>query len=211
MLNDQDTIKIQIYGEAGQGIQYLAKTLAEIFNKLGYEYIAVNYDYDAVVRTGKSDSDVIVSHKKITSPIVDVADICVITRPEDSPIESKLYIVEEEIFDKVKLPNTDSIPTNTPVDTLNPNTLNVPTANVSVLKFPFAKVSKESEASTPINMLILGKILGVTGISYESVESILLELFTGEKGVNNLQAINRGFDPNLNNSFQNLQSLSPNP
>ena len=66
--------KISILGRAGQGVQLLGRTLAEILKDRGFQ-AALTYRYDAFVRGGKSNVYLVFSKKKIENPIIDKADL----------------------------------------------------------------------------------------------------------------------------------------
>ncbi len=68
--------KIKILGEAGQGVKLLSYTMASILAQLGYE-VSLNLEYDAAVRGGNINADLIYSEDKIENPIIDEADVLI--------------------------------------------------------------------------------------------------------------------------------------
>jgi Pyruvate/2-oxoacid:ferredoxin oxidoreductase gamma subunit/GNAT superfamily N-acetyltransferase len=68
--------KIKILGEAGQGVKLLSYTMASILTQLGYE-VSLNLEYDAAVRSGSINADLIYSERRIENPIIDEADVLI--------------------------------------------------------------------------------------------------------------------------------------
>lgn len=157
------TIKCKLYGLGGQGIKFLATTLGQILHTIGYEYITVNSDYDTVVRGGEIEASIIASHHKISSPIVEKADICIILTNPTSPIPAKTYIIDSSLE-----------------NTCTKEKLN----SKSVLRYTnFLHNSK----GFPSNMLALKSILKELAIS--SSERVLKSALPPQNKKENIQAL----------------------
>ncbi len=68
-------IKIKIIGHGGHGVKFLTTTLAKILGDLNFN-VSVIFDYDAAVRGGSIEADLVYSLKSIDNPLIAHADIC---------------------------------------------------------------------------------------------------------------------------------------
>lgn len=66
--------KIMLKGKAGQGIQLLGFLLANILKDQDYNVTIIN-EYSALVRSGKSTSNIIFSKEQIKNPLIENNDI----------------------------------------------------------------------------------------------------------------------------------------
>ena len=70
--------KIKIIGKAGQGVIWLAKAICkEMLERETKKFVSLLADYEAGVRTGTSQAQVVIDTKEIKSPFVNGADIVV--------------------------------------------------------------------------------------------------------------------------------------
>ncbi len=103
MLTDNENIKIKIYGVGGQGVKFLSKALGKLLNRLGYENVSVNANYDTVVRGGDIDTDIVASKNKVGNPIIGKADYCIILSMVDSYVDADKYIVRMSLKDEINI------------------------------------------------------------------------------------------------------------
>jgi len=68
--------KIRIKGQGGLGVKFMSKLLAKIAEKQNCNVTLV-YNYDAAVRGGKIDADLVLAKDEIDSPIVSHPDLTV--------------------------------------------------------------------------------------------------------------------------------------
>lgn len=66
--------KIKIVGHGGHGVKFLAANLAKIVSGLGFN-VSVIYDYDAAVKGGSIQADLVYSSKSINNPLIAEPDV----------------------------------------------------------------------------------------------------------------------------------------
>ncbi len=86
--------KIKIVGEAGQGVKLLSYTMASILAELGYQ-VSLNLEYDAAVRGGNINADLIYSEDKIENPIIDEADVLIKFTRSREWFPAKSLVIDE--------------------------------------------------------------------------------------------------------------------
>jgi len=67
--------KVKIIGRGGHGVKFLANALAKLLSESSY-HVSVIYDYDAAVKGGSIEADLLYSSKPINNPLIDKADVC---------------------------------------------------------------------------------------------------------------------------------------
>ncbi|HEQ65363.1 MAG TPA: hypothetical protein ENN64_00855 [bacterium] len=101
----KEILKIKIYGEGGEGIKRASKLLGKILLKNGYKFVSIKSTYDTVVRGGSSNADIVASNRRNPPPVIESADLAVITYPTEEIVESRKYIFEESIYKRVEKPD----------------------------------------------------------------------------------------------------------
>ncbi len=163
--------KIKILGEAGQGVKLLSYTTASILAQLGYE-VSLNLEYDAAVRGGKINADLIYSEVEIENPIIDEADILIKFTRTREWFPAKNLVIDEGICE---------------TETLS---CDIRTHKGTLYGFEDVAISVFG-SKIYINMIALGRILRYIGINI-----LLLNIkdLLPEKSVEkNLEAIKYGF------------------
>ncbi len=173
------TYKIVISGFGGQGVLTLGVLLSELAlqQNLNVSWIP---SYGAEMRGGTANCSVIISDKKIGSPIVNNIDILVamnnpsIDKFIDSVVEGGKLVINDSIVDK-DLSNTEF-------------QVNKISATDIAIKIGNEKVQ---------NLVMLGKINQIIKLfEAKDLEKILVEKFTGNKAKLisfNIQAYEQGF------------------
>lgn len=163
---------IKILGEAGQGVKLLSYTLASILAQLGYE-VSLNLEYDAAVRGGKIDADLIYSERKIENPIIDEADVLIRFTRTREYFPAKSLVIDESYCDS--------------------ETLSCEIHSKKGTLYGFENVALSMFGSKIfINMIALGRILRYIGIN---ILLINIKDLLPEKSVEkNIEAIKYGFN-----------------
>ncbi len=86
-------IKIIITGFAGQGVLWLGKKIAEeILRRDSRKFVSFLAEYQAGIRTGESQAQVIVGNQPISCPFIDEADILI--KLKDGKIKCGCEVIE---------------------------------------------------------------------------------------------------------------------
>lgn len=168
MKKNDSSQKLKLLGEGGQGLVLLSKILGEIFTEeLGYS-ISIKTTYDSAVRKGEVDIDLIASKNKISNPIINKADLCLLLRKTENLPDSIVYVVEKSIVKKLKVPENRA----KTVD--------------------FIKISKEKSLTNKLNMIILGWVIRKLdiGLLPNDIDKFLPEI----NRKSNFEAVKIGFD-----------------
>jgi Pyruvate/2-oxoacid:ferredoxin oxidoreductase gamma subunit/GNAT superfamily N-acetyltransferase len=88
--------RIKIVGEAGQGIKLLSYTLAQILAQLGRE-VSLSLAYDASVRGGTIQADLIYSTLPIENPVIDEADVLIKFTRTREWFPAKTLVIDESM------------------------------------------------------------------------------------------------------------------
>jgi Pyruvate/2-oxoacid:ferredoxin oxidoreductase gamma subunit/GNAT superfamily N-acetyltransferase len=175
-VGDQDKAnlerKIRIIGEAGQGVKLLSYTLASILAQLGHE-VSLNLQYDAAVRSGSINADLIYSEQKIENPIIDEADVLIKFTKKREWFPAKALVIDESFCDSEKL-----------------------TCDIQSRKgtsYGFENVSLSMFGSKIyVNMIALGRILRYIGINILILN--IADILPKKSLEKNVEAVKRGFN-----------------
>ncbi len=164
--------KIKILGEAGQGVKLLSSTLASILAQLGYE-VSLNLEYDAAVRSGSINTDLIYSERPIDNPIIDEADVLIKFTRNREWFPAKALVIDESYCGSEELR----------CEILSHKGTLYGFENVAVSLFG-GKVF--------INMIALGRILRYIGINILLLN--IAQLLPEKSLEKNLEAVKYGFN-----------------
>ena len=175
-----DGKKILIAGFGGQGILFSGKAIAYTGLKIGKE-VSWLPSYGPEMRGGTANCSVIISDSPIGSPIVDKPDILIAM---NHPSLDKYYEVTEKggaiIYDSsliIKQVTRDDVIT---------------------VGIPATKLASDNGLDGLANMIIVGKMLKVTGIlTLEQIKSSLSQMVPAKKAellAKNIKAIELGYD-----------------
>jgi Pyruvate/2-oxoacid:ferredoxin oxidoreductase gamma subunit/ribosomal protein S18 acetylase RimI-like enzyme len=164
--------KIKIIGEAGQGIKLLSYTLASILAQLGHE-VSLNLEYDAAVRGGSINADLIYAEGKIENPIIDEADVLIKFTKKREFFPAKALVIDESFCDSEDLTCTIQSRKGTSYGF----------ENVAISLFG---------SKIYINMIALGRILRYIGINILLLN--IADILPKRSLEKNLEAVKYGFN-----------------
>jgi Pyruvate/2-oxoacid:ferredoxin oxidoreductase gamma subunit/GNAT superfamily N-acetyltransferase len=164
--------KIRILGEAGQGVKLLSYTLASILAQLGHE-VSLNLEYDAAVRGGSINADLIYSEQKIENPIIDEADVLIKFTKNREWFPAKALVIDESFCDSESLTCTIQSHKGTSYGF----------ENVAISLFG---------SKLFINMIALGRILRYIGINILLLN--IADILPKRSLEKNLEAVKFGFN-----------------
>jgi len=163
--------KIRIIGEAGQGVKLLSYTLASILAQLGHE-VSLNLQYDAAVRSGSINADLIYSEAKIENPIIDEADILIKFTKKREWFPAKALVIDESFCDSEDL------------------TCSIQSRKGTSYGFENVAVSMFG-SKIYINMIALGRILRYIGINILILN--IADILPKRSLEKNVEAVKYGF------------------
>jgi Pyruvate/2-oxoacid:ferredoxin oxidoreductase gamma subunit len=171
-----DTIKIVFNGRGGQGIVLAGEVIAKAISAYNPKYkVALNSNYGAQARGGLSQVSLVLSTEAILYPLVDDADILVISGVEGlkagTHVHSSGLIIADEDLD---------------IDQLYPT--------IKGFHLPLTKTLIGLKLQRGINMLILGVISEVLKefVSYEMIKDQIGEHFKANDLEQQLKLIDTG-------------------
>ena len=164
--------KIKILGEAGQGVKLLSYTMASILTELGYE-VSLNLEYDAAVRSGSINADLIYSERPIENPIIDEADVLIKFTRNREWFPAKALVIDESFCGSEELR----------CEILSHKGTLYGFENVAISLFG---------GKVYINMIALGRILRYIGINILLLN--IAELLPEKSVEKNLEAVKYGFN-----------------
>lgn len=169
----KNEVSIVLSGEAGQGIQTIEELLTYILKREGY-YVFATKEYMSRIRGGSNSTEIRVSSNPVRS-YVDRIDILIpLTKKSVDHLEKR--VSEETLI----IADNDSLKLQ------HKNLLNVPI------------ISLANELGNPIyaNIVAVGVVLGLFGISTKTIEDYLKETFErkgSEIVEGNIKAASRGY------------------
>lgn len=169
-------------GSGGQGILSSGKMIAEAFMEEGRE-ITHFPTYGSAVRGGSSSVTITVSDRRIACPVAVPGKITIeVIFNEESLRKYEPYLAENGLL----VYNTSLIP-------------NGPSrGDIRAYGVPGNRLAEEAGSTRCINMVMLGALIGITGIcNCETMYRLVDEVFTGAKAklaVINKRAIQLGLE-----------------
>ena len=155
-----DPYRLRLAGSGGQGLVLAGVVLAEAAMRDGREVIQLQ-SYGAEARLGSSSSAVIISSKRIISPIVDHPDLLLCLSP----------LAVEEHFHELR-PGAVAVLDTTNIKSIPPET---PESGVVVYRLPITEAAQERLGSRlAANMVALGVVNSLEGlVTWESLEEAI--------------------------------------
>ena len=175
-----NTSKILIAGFGGQGILFSGKALAYTGLKAGME-VSWLPSYGPEMRGGTANCSVTLSDTPIGSPIVDKPDVLIaMNLPSLEKYENETekggYIVYDSSLISKSVERTD----------------------VTVAPIPATKLASDNDLNGLANMIIMGKVIKVTGVlTLEQVKNSLAQMVPAKKAElleKNIKAIEIGYN-----------------
>ncbi len=164
--------KIKIVGEAGQGVKLLSYTTASILAQLGYE-VSLNLEYDAAVRGGNINADLIYSESQIENPIIDEADVLIKFTRTREWFPAKSLVIDEGMCETETL------------------TCDIRSHKGTLYGFENVAISMFG-SKIYINMIALGRILRYIGINILLLN--IADMLPEKHLEKNIQAIKYGYN-----------------
>ncbi len=173
----RDPYRLRLAGSGGQGLVLAGMVLAEAAMRDGREVVQLQ-SYGAEARLGSSSSAIIISSKRIISPIVDHPDLLLCL--------SQLAV--EKHFHRL-LPGAVAV-----LDTTNIKLAPPELPGVAVYKLPITETAQERLGSRLVaNMVALGVINALEGlVTWESLEQAIAARVAARFRELDLQAIQVG-------------------
>ncbi len=179
---EQNTIKILLAGEGGQGVQTIAKIITESSARSGKEVLYIPY-FGVEQRGTPSISFITVSDKPIHYPRFKTADIAVVV------ISRAIEKASEYIS-----PNTEVI-----FDSSTTDHTKFHKRMARIMAIPATKIAKEKFSQKAFNMIILGTLarrlnLNINIVWEVAEENLMEKLKNKEVKENNRQALVFGYE-----------------
>ena len=177
VLSIKNSINIKITGQAGEGIKTTGLILSKIFTRSGFHIFSYD-EYPSLIRGGHNCYQMYASTEKVFSQHKKVDILIALDEASVSLHQDELTKKSLVLFD--------------------PDEFQVKKSKGKLLPIPWAKIATDSGGS-PImsNMVALGVVCGVTGLSLNPIFSLIKDVFgrKGEKIVSaNKKAAQAGFD-----------------
>jgi 2-oxoglutarate ferredoxin oxidoreductase subunit gamma len=164
--------KIKILGEAGQGVKLLSYTMASILAQLGYE-VSLNLEYDAAVRGGNINADLIYSEDKIENPIIDEADVMIKFTRTREWFPAKSLVIDEGMCETERV------------------SCDIRSHKGTLYGFEDLAISMFG-SKIYINMIALGRILRYVGVNILLLN--IADLLPEKQLEKNIQAVKYGYN-----------------
>ena len=172
--------EVLISGFGGQGVVLSSGVLAQALMYRGYE-VTATYSYGAAARLGVTRGEVVVSDDWIDYPKVRRPDFWIVMNQASLNVLSKKYPVDQAIV----LADSSMISFFDPV-----------IGKVrEIVKIPASDLAEELGAKVSANMLMLGALLKVSGLSpLEDLERSIRELVKPKFVDVNIKAARKGYE-----------------
>ncbi len=172
--------EVLISGFGGQGVVLSSGVLAQALMYRGYE-VAATYSYGAAARLGVTRGEVIISDDWIDYPKVKRPDFWIVMNQASLNVLSKKYDIEQAVV----------LADSSMISFLDP----IIGRAKEIFRIPASDLAEELGAKVSANMLMLGALLKVSGLSpLEDLERSIRELVKPEFIDVDIEAAKKGYE-----------------
>lgn len=173
----EDEISIVISGEAGQGLQTIEQILSNLAKASGYNIFTYS-EFMSRIRGGNNSTEIRIASKRISSFVDRIDFFITINKGAMNRFNDRIT------------KNTFIIGDNNHID-------NIYKDDYRIIDLPLLEISKNLGNYNYINIIILGFLSVILGISYDNVEKIVTTRFKKYREEiikKNIEAVKKGFE-----------------